>query len=67
MATDDPLPQVIKVVVPAPAPVLQVRTAEPKVINVVSTGPQGPEGERGPAGTDPDMPDLTLLFENGLV
>lgn len=29
-------------------------------------GPAGPQGAPGPIGSEPDMLDLTLLFENGL-
>jgi len=40
------------------------------LIRVSSDGPQGPpgrDGDPGPPGTEPDLPDLILLFENGLV
>lgn len=31
------------------------------------SGPQGPSGPPGPAGTEPDLLDLTLIYENGLI
>lgn len=30
-------------------------------------GSQGPPGPEGPIGTEPDLQDLVLLFENGLI
>lgn len=28
---------------------------------------RGPRGEAGPTGVEPDLPDLTLIFENKLI
>ena len=28
---------------------------------------RGPRGEPGPSGVEPDLPDLTLIFENQLI
>ena len=30
-------------------------------------GPQGPPGPEGAVNGEPDVPDLTILFENGLL
>ena len=30
-------------------------------------GPQGPQGPVGPSAVDPDLQDLSILFENNLV
>ena len=40
----------------------------PSSVTVVEVpGPQGPPGKKGDGGSEPDLPDLSLLFENGLV
>lgn len=49
-----------------PTPVTRpMSVAEPLGIR----GPQGPPGEPGPEGESnyDDLPDLTLIFENGLI
>lgn len=62
--------------VPATGPVF-FEVPEPTEIVVPLPGPSGPEGDQGPAGPtgpmgpvgliDEELPDLTLLFENGLI
>lgn len=42
-------------------------------VKLVSSGTQGkpgepgPQGPPGPIGNEPDIPDLTISFENGLI
>ena len=44
---------------------------EPVYLEIEVPGPQGPTGPQGPQGpagtTEPDVPDMTLIFENGLI
>ena len=51
----------------APAVVEVHLEREPTVVEVVAPGQRGPRGFPGPAGEVPDIPDLTLIFENGLI
>lgn len=65
-----PTATVIEVGEPITVTRVEVENPVPQVevIDAYITGPAGPAGPAGPPGnTDPDIPDLSLLFENGLI
>jgi hypothetical protein len=53
-----------RVTVSVPSPRITMSPPTSSVAVVPVTGPVGPAG---PAGTDPDLADLSLIFENGLI
>lgn len=66
----------LELVAPAVVPVVVEQPSDSRLVVPVGgpagpsggSGPNGPPGPPGPVGNlDEDLPDLTLLFENGLI
>ncbi|OCC05267.1 hypothetical protein BA190_10210 [Labrys sp. WJW] len=59
--------EVIEIPIPAEPEVIEVTTPSgPAVIEVQVPGQPGPKGQDGEGALD-DLPDLTLIFNNGIV